>query len=182
MNAARSAGRISLRLALPPLVLALALTGAARAEDASTPAQKSQAAAAAQPQTDGQLYCSNIANAASDARFAWQAKTLQDLQTKIDRRIAALEAKRAEYEEWMARKQAFLKKAGDGVVAIYAKMKPDAAAEQFAKMDEDAAAAVLTKLNPRTASAILSGMDAEHAARLTLAMSGRDAAEKSPGS
>jgi flagellar motility protein MotE (MotC chaperone) len=121
---------------------------------------------------DPQAYCTNIAPTAADARIAWQAKKLTELDTQIKQRIADLEAKRAEFQDWLARREEALKKAEDGVVAIYSKMRPDAAALQLAAMDDATAAAVLVKLNPRAASAILNEMSAERAARLTNAMSG----------
>jgi flagellar motility protein MotE (MotC chaperone) len=121
---------------------------------------------------DPQAYCTNIAATAADARIAWQAKRLTELDVQIKQRIADLEAKRAEFQDWLSRREEALKKAEDGVVAIYSKMRPDAAALQLAAMDDRTAAAVLVKLNPRAASAILNEMSAERAARLTNAMSG----------
>ncbi|MCJ2036256.1 MotE family protein [Methylobacterium sp. J-068] len=115
-------------------------------------------------------YCASIADAAADARFAWQKEQLAALERQVEERIAKLEAKRAEYESWLARRNEFLAKADDGVVAIYTKMRADAAALQLANMPGDAAAAILTKLNARTASAILSEMEAARAAQLARAM------------
>ena len=103
-------------------------------------------------------YCLNIADAAADARLAWQKKTLADLEQEIAKRVELLEAKTAEYQRWLARRDEFSKKAHESVVTIYARMKPDAAAAQLVAMDEETAAAVLTKLDPRNASAILNEM------------------------
>lgn len=115
-------------------------------------------------------YCASIADAAADARFAWQKEQLASLEKQVEERIAALEAKRAEYETWLARRDAFLAKADEGVVAIYTKMRADAAALQLANMPDEGAAAILTKLNARTASAILSEMEAARAAQLARMM------------
>ena len=115
-------------------------------------------------------YCASIADAAADARFAWQKEQLATLERQVEERIAALEAKRAEYETWLARRDAFLAKADEGVVAIYTKMRADAAALQLANMPDEGAAAILTKLNARTASAILSEMEAARAAQLARMM------------
>jgi flagellar motility protein MotE (MotC chaperone) len=117
-------------------------------------------------------YCRNIANAASDARYARQALAIKVLEKELDDRIAKLEAKRAEYEDWMKRRQEFLDKADGAVVAIYSQMRPDAAAQQIAIMDPEAAAAILAKLNPRIASSILNEMPATTAAILTSVMAG----------
>lgn len=116
-------------------------------------------------------YCAGIADAAADARFAWQKEQLLALEKDVEARIAKLEAKRAEYEEWLKRRNAFLAMADEAVVALYAKMRPDAAAPQLATMPEDAAAAILTKLNARAASAILAEMEAARAANLARKMS-----------
>ena len=94
-------------------------------------------------------YCLNIANAAADARFAWQKQTLADIEQKIAKRVELLEAKIAEYQKWLARRDEFSNKAQDNLVTIYARMKPDAAAAQLSAMDEETAAAVLIKLEPR---------------------------------
>lgn len=116
-------------------------------------------------------YCANIADAAADARFAWQKEQLAAMERQVEERIKLLEEKRAEYEAWLKRRNEFLAKADESVVAVYAKMRPDAAALQLANMPDEAAAALLTKLNARTASAILSEMEAARAANLARAMS-----------
>lgn len=117
-------------------------------------------------------YCASIANPAADARFAWQKKTLADMEGEIVKRIALLEEKTAEYQKWLTRRDEFSKKANETILLIYARMRPDAAAAQLAALDEETAAAVLTKLEPRTASLILSEMDAAQAVRLTGTISG----------
>lgn len=120
--------------------------------------------------TASQQYCVNIANQAADARFAWQAKTINELEKEIDKRLAELEAKRAEYQEWAKQREEILAKASDHLVAIYAKMRADSAALQLAVLDDGIAAAVLSKLNARTASAILNEMEPGRAAQLAKAM------------
>jgi flagellar motility protein MotE (MotC chaperone) len=117
-------------------------------------------------------YCVNIADAAAEAKFAWQKKVLTDIGQDIDKRIALLEAKTAEYKIWLARRDEFAKRAQDNLVLIYSRMKADAAALQLAAMDEETAAAVIIKLDPRTASAILNEMEPAQAARLTTTISG----------
>lgn len=112
-------------------------------------------------------YCANVASAAADARFRWQADTLNELGKDIESRIARLEAKRAEYETWLRRRQDFLAKANESVIAIYARMKPEAAALQLATMGPEVAAAILVRIDARIASAILNEMDPARAALLT---------------
>lgn len=118
-------------------------------------------------ESDVERFCSNIADAARDRRYTLQAAELKQLQDEVDKRIAALEAKRAEYESWLKRREIFLARAEDGVVKIYTDMKPDAAAEQLAVVNADLAAAILMKLEPRKAGVILNEMDTKAAAKLT---------------
>jgi flagellar motility protein MotE (MotC chaperone) len=134
-----------------------------------------QPAGAAQP-PEAQLYCSNIATTAADAKLAWQAKRLAELEAQLKQRMTELDAKQAEYKEWLQKREALQKKADDNVVAIYSKMRPEAAAAQLAVMEDATAAAILSKLNARVAGAILNEMDASKAARLTDAMTGAPAA------
>ena len=140
--------------------------GDARAEPAQQPG--SDAAAG----ENAALYCRNIADAAADARFTRQQAALAAMEKEIEARLAQLEAKRAEYQEWLARREAFLKKADDSLIAVVSQMRPDAAAAQLAAMNEDMAAAVLARLSPRVASAILNESEPARAARLTSTMVG----------
>jgi len=156
-------------------VLCLALAFAA---PVGASAQESETAPTAAADENAELYCRNIANAAADARYQRQVDALTALERRLDERIAALEAKRAELEDWIQRRDDFLAKADESVVAIYSQMRPDAAAGQIAVMDPEAAAAILSKLTPRTASAILNEMDATTAAYLTSVMAGLPAAAR----
>lgn len=117
-------------------------------------------------------YCTNVADQATDARFAWQKKTLADMEQEILKRIALLEERTAEYQKWLARRDEFSQKANETLLRIYARMRPDAAAAQLAALDEETAASVITKLDARIASLILNEMDATQAVRLTATISG----------
>jgi flagellar motility protein MotE (MotC chaperone) len=121
---------------------------------------------------DARQYCINIANPAADARLLWQKKTVADAEQELDKRIALLEEKTAEYRQWMARRDEFSKKAQDYLLNIYSRMKVEAAASQLAAMDEETAAAILFKLEPKNASAILNEFPAAQAARLAAAIHG----------
>jgi len=134
----------------------------------TTPVQPAALADGKAPdESEVQRFCSNIADAARDRRYALQAEELKQLQAGIDERMKALEAKRAEYEEWLKRREVFLARAEDGVVKIYAGMKPDAAAERLAMVNAELAAAILMKLDSRKAGVILNEMDQKAAATLT---------------
>ena len=118
-------------------------------------------------ESEVERFCSNIADAARDRRYALQAAELKQLQADLDARMKALDEKRQEYENWLKRREVFLARAQDGVVNIYAGMKPDAAAEQLAIVNAELAAAILMKLDTRKASVILNEMDDKAAAKLT---------------
>lgn len=121
----------------------------------------------ARDESEIQRFCSNIADAARDRRYALQAEELEQLQAGIDERMKALETKRAEYEQWLKRREVFLARAEESVVKIYAGMKPDAAAERLAMVNAELAAAILMKLDARKAGVILNEMDQKAAATLT---------------
>lgn len=123
------------------------------------------------PRDRGEQYCANIADAASDARFAWQKQTLVATEKQIEERLRELNAKIAEYQKWIERRDEFSRKAQATISSIYGKMRPDAAAQQLMALDEETAAAVITQLNPRVSSALMAEMDAKQAARLTAIIS-----------
>jgi flagellar motility protein MotE (MotC chaperone) len=132
----------------------------------TVPPKPAPAQAAVPADSEVALFCSNVADPAVDARLAWQLKELEKAESQLRERIAEVEAKRAEYEKWMALRDDFLKKAEASVVEIYSRMKPDAAATQIAGMADETAAAVLAKLSPRNSSAIFNEMETARAAHL----------------
>ena len=156
------------------LVAALpALCPAAAHAAGAAPAPAVQAPASAAPApTDAQRFCQNVAAAAADARFALQTRKLNELQAGIAERVAALEAKEVEVKAVLAAHEEARKRAEDALVAIYAKMRPDAAAQQVAALDDATAAAVLRGLNARQASAVLNEIPAERAVKLVNTIAG----------
>jgi len=148
--------------------------GKQRAEAKSAAQQKPAPAASPPSDSDGEAaqFCRNITDAASDARFGWQVRVLEDLDKQVKESTTRLEAKRAEYEDWLKRREDFLRKVEDGVVEMYGRMRPDAAALQIASMSEEVALSVLMKLKPRASSAILGEMEPTRAARLTDSLAG----------
>lgn len=149
----------------------LLLVGAAAASMLTMPgafAQDVTAPPAADPtQNEIQQFCTNIADAARDQRYVLQRKDLETLQASIDERIATLEKRRDEYEDWLKRRNDFLKQAQLGLVDIYKTMKPDAAAGKLEMVNPEIAAAIVMQLPPRQSSLILSEMTDEKAATLT---------------
>ena len=147
-------------------------TAAVGKKSAASPLGATDPAPANQQESDVAKFCTNIADAALDARVAWQQKELEAAEAKLRQRITELEAKRAEYEQWLKLREDFLKKAEDSVVEIYSRMNPDAAAQQIASMADDTAAAVLAKLRVRSASAILNEMEPARGAHLADTLAG----------
>ena len=139
---------------------------AARPGSVTVPPKPAPPQVALAPDNEIAQFCSNVADPAVDARLAWQLKELEKAESLLRERIAEVEAKRVEYEKWMALRDDFLKKAEASVVEIYSRMKPEAAATQIAGMSDETAAAVLAKLSPRNSSAIFNEMDTARAAHL----------------
>ncbi|QAU45271.1 MotE family protein [Bradyrhizobium guangzhouense] len=150
----------------PPPAPAPAPIRPAKSGSGAAPQKPVPAQATASADNEVALFCSNVADPAVDARLAWQLKELEKAESLLRERIAEVEAKRAEYEKWMALRGDFLKKAEANVVEIYSRMKPDAAATQIAGMADETAAAVLAKLSPRSSSAIFNEMETGRAAHL----------------
>ncbi len=115
-------------------------------------------------------FCGNIVDVARDRRYSLQAAELSQLQKEVDERIRLLETKRAEYEDWLNRRETFMKQAEQSVVQIYARMRPDAAASQLGELRAEIAASILMKLDARISSVILNEMDRKAAAALTSIM------------
>lgn len=111
-------------------------------------------------------FCDNIADAAKDKRYLLQREELYKLQTQVDERIEALKIQRDDYKQWLEKRNDFLEKAEVGLVEIFKKMKPDAAAKQLEIIDQNIAAALLMKLSPRLSSQIFNEMKAATAATL----------------
>ena len=118
-----------------------------------------------------QQFCTSIADAARDQRYLLQKQELDKLQADIDSRIAVLETRRAEYEDWLTRRNDFMKQADAQLVEIYKKMAPDAAAPQLEETNVILAAAIIMKLPPRQSSLILTEMSPEKAAKVASIMS-----------
>ncbi|WEX78029.1 MotE family protein [Sinorhizobium numidicum] len=140
--------------------LVLAMPGAFAQDVTAPPADGATA-------NEIQQFCTNIADAARDQRYLLQRKDLEALQASVDERIATLEKRRAEYEDWLKRRNDFLKQAELGLVDIYKTMKPDAAAGKLEMVRPEIAAAIVMQLPPRQSSLILAEMSDDKAAVLT---------------
>lgn len=134
-------------------------------------------AAVATSASDVEQFCANNAAIAKDARLSWQTARLQELEAEIGRRLQELEIKKAEFVAFMRKRDDAMRQATEMVVAIYARMRPDAAAQQLAAMEDAMAAAILAKLSPRIAGVILNEMESGRAARLTRTMVGPESGQ-----
>ena len=128
---------------------------------------------AAAPTPDAEAFCSSIRDPAAEARFAWQAKTLKSLESKLADTLAKLEEKKIELQRLVDQRDTETKQAENRMIEIFSRMRPETAALQLAAMDQSVAAALLGKLPPRNASAVLNEMETARAAQLTEAMGGR---------
>ena len=123
-------------------------------------------------------FCANIADAARDQRYALQKEELTKLQTQVDERIAMLETRKNDYKAWLDKRNAFMKQAEAGLIDIYKKMKPDAAAPQLELLDPNLASAIIMKLKPSQSALILSEMEPKKAAMVTAIMSAVEQRDK----
>jgi len=118
-----------------------------------------------------QHYCTNIIDQARDQRYLLQKQDLEQLQQDVDNRIAVMEARKAEYEDWLKRRNDFMQQAEANLVNVYKTMKADAAAPQLEEVNPGLAAAIIMKLPPRQSGLILAEMDAKKAAMVASIMS-----------
>nr|WP_321454795.1 MotE family protein [uncultured Cohaesibacter sp.] len=159
---------------LMPLLMAILFSGlpyVASAQAAPTPKAEKPAISEKSVDTiDADRYCSNISNLASEQRYAWQLHNLIRLQKDIDERVAELEGLRADVQDWISKRDKALNEAKEHIIAVYERMRPEAAAERLASIDDQVAIALLSKMKPRFVSAILNEMDAGKASDLTQEM------------
>lgn len=118
-----------------------------------------------------QQYCTNVIDQARDQRYVMQKQDLEKLQEDVDNRIAVMEARKAEYEDWLKRRNDFMQQAEANLVNVYKTMKADAAAPQLEEINPGLAAAIIMKLPPRQSGLILAEMDAKKAAMVASIMS-----------
>lgn len=124
------------------------------------------APAAPQYASEVEAYCANIADAARDQRYLRQKQELEQLRAEVDERVKLLEQRRDEFEEWVARREAFIEVAEGQLTKIYQEMRADSAAAQLELIAPEVAAAIVMKLDPRLSSQILNEMEAKNAAIL----------------
>jgi flagellar motility protein MotE (MotC chaperone) len=156
--------RLAQFLALAALTTVLSPLSGALADNKPKPVVKTA-------REEIKAFCANIADAARDQRYLLQKQELVKLQGEVDERIAILENRKTEYEDWLKKRNEFLKKAEAGLTDIYKKMPVDSAAAQLELLDPFLASAIIMKLTPRQSSLILAEMDAKKAAMVAAIMS-----------
>lgn len=134
-------------------------------------AQEPQTVSSTSSAGEIQQFCTNIADAARDQRYLMQKQELEKLQADVDERIAVLESRKAEYEDWLSRRNDFLVRAEAGLVDIFKTMKADAAAPQLEEMNLEVAAAIIMKLPARHSGLVLSEMDPQKAGMIATIIS-----------
>jgi flagellar motility protein MotE (MotC chaperone) len=147
------------RLALPAAAIVLLTIPGAFAQEA-----RSTAGGELTSEEEIKQFCTNIADPARDQRYLLQKQELEKLRADVDTRIVEMQKRKDEYQDWLKRRDVFLKQAEAGLTDIYKKMKPDAAASQLQEMRIEVAAAVVMRLNPTQSSLILNEMDPKKAA------------------
>jgi flagellar motility protein MotE (MotC chaperone) len=166
-NASAPKGRLAPRLLAAAALLLL--VPQVNAQQATAPQNGAQF-----PTTTGQdieKFCTNIADSARDQRYLLQKQELEKLQSGVDERIVVLETRKAEYEDWLKRRNDFLARAQVGLVDIYKTMKADAAAPRLEEMEPGIAAAIIMKLPARQSGLILSEMDPKKAGMISSILS-----------
>jgi flagellar motility protein MotE (MotC chaperone) len=163
-------------------IAAVLLAAPAFAQDGRAPEKEKPKAAANKPSNkatvdkapdvEASRFCANAAPSIAEARVAWETKQLSDLDAQVKQRLVDLEKAQASIQDWVTKRDAMLKSASDDLVAIYARMEPQAAATQIAAMDDQMAAAILGKLKAGAAGAILNEMEADRASKLAVVLSG----------
>lgn len=127
-------------------------------------------------------YCARVGDIAATSQFAKQRQALAKAQEDVEGRIKTLTEKSEELKVWTQRREDFLKKATESLLAIYGKMKPEVAAAQLVAMNQLTAAAIVAKLPPKAAGAILAEMDPQRAARLSSVLAGAVEIDSKPAS
>lgn len=136
------------------------------AEPATPPAAAALPAGRPESEAAALEFCRNIAPIAGEARAAFLQQTIAAQERELGRKTAELEERIAEHKQWIARRQQVMDQAGSALVKMFARMRPEAAAQQVSIMDEAVAAALLMKLETKSSSALLSEMPPARAARL----------------
>ena len=104
---------------------------------------------------------------ARDADLASMLPLLATAEQKLDAKVAALEAVKAEVRVLLGKVSEQEKAENDRLVAVYSAMRPREAARVFATLDDDVRLPVAAAMRPRSLAAIMAQMEPAAARSLT---------------
>jgi flagellar motility protein MotE (MotC chaperone) len=104
---------------------------------------------------------------ARDADLASMLPLMAAAEQKLDAKVAALEAVKAEVRTLLGQVTEQEKAENDRLVAVYSAMRPREAARVFATLDDDVRLPVAAAMRPRSLAAIMAQMDPAAARVLT---------------
>lgn len=104
---------------------------------------------------------------ARDADLAAMLPLMATAEQKLDAKVAALEAVKAEVRVLLGQVSEQEKAENDRLVAVYSAMRPREAARVFATLDDDVRLPVAAAMRPRSLAAIMAQMDPAAARTLT---------------
>lgn len=115
---------------------------------------------------------------ARDADLASMLPLLAAAEQKLDAKVAALEAVKAEVRVLLGQVSEQEKAENDRLVAVYSAMRPREAARVFATLDDDVRLPVAAAMRPRSLAAIMAQMEPAAARSLTEKLARRFAARQ----
>jgi flagellar motility protein MotE (MotC chaperone) len=104
---------------------------------------------------------------ARDADLASMLPLLAAAEQKLDTKVAALEAVKAEVQVLLGQVSEQEKAENDRMVAVYSAMRPRDAARVFATLDDDVRLPVAAAMRPRSLAAVMAQMEPAAARSLT---------------
>jgi flagellar motility protein MotE (MotC chaperone) len=158
---------------------------ARRQQNQNKPAMKPELAKASSPESSGQeaattqitssiagssaltdSFCKAVNRSAENELMIWQTQRLETLRAEIEIKLQDLDARQKIIEQAEERQKIESAGLASKLVAIIAKMRPDAAAAQIAEMPDATAARIIARLDPKSASLILNEVTPAKAARI----------------
>ena len=115
---------------------------------------------------------------ARDADLASMLPLMATAEQKLDAKVAALEAVKAEVRALLGQVDEKEKAETDRLVAVYSAMRPREAARVFATLDDDVRLPVAAAMRPRSLAAIMAQMEPAAARVLTEKLARRFAAQR----
>jgi len=115
---------------------------------------------------------------ARDTDFASMLPLLATAEQKLDQKVQALEAVKAEVQQLLGQVDAREQAETDRLVAVYTAMRPREAARVFATLSDDVRLPVAAAMRPRSLAAVMAQMEPSAARDLTEKLARRFAAQQ----